>query len=149
LGQVLSSSDSLGNTTSNSYDNFGNLTSTSDALSDTTTNTYGDGGLVTSEDPIGTLATNIYDPQTLNLIASAILDSSTVILSSNTFTFDADNNRLTSTVWRRTNAVWTAATTANFYDGQNRLTETINPDGGTMSSITWDSRLALWIRQVC
>ncbi len=52
-------------------------------------------------------------------------------LSSNTFTYDENGNRLTSTAWRRVNGVWTSATTTNIYDAMNRVVQAIDPDGGT------------------
>jgi RHS repeat-associated protein len=129
LGETLSSSDARGNTTSTFYDGDGNLTATIDALTNSTVNFYNDGLLVGSTDPIGTATTNYYD-QNGNLTNTATLDVSGVILSSNSYTYDANLNRLTSTVWRHVGGSWVGATTTNVYDAQNRVIETVNPDGG-------------------
>ena len=128
-GDLLSSSDARGNTTYNTYDSGGDLLSTTDALNNISVNTYNYGFLIGSTDPIGTTSTNHYDVSG-NLTNSATLDASGLILSSNTYTYDANGNRLTSTVWRRVSGTWVAATTTNIYDAQNRVIETISPDGG-------------------
>ena len=75
-------------------------------------------------DPLGnTKRFNYYDSSD-NLTGSALFNLSGAILSSNTFTYDADDNRLTSTVWRRVSGSWTSATTTNIYDAMNRVTQT-------------------------
>ena len=130
FGEPLSSSDARGDTTYNSYDANGELTNTVDALNNTNQNTYNDGLLTSSTDPVSTVAANFYDTNG-NMIASAVLGSSGVILSSNSYSYDANNNRITSTIWRHSGGGWAAATTTNVYDAQNRVTQTINPDGGT------------------
>ena len=131
FGNLLTSTDARNNTTINAYDGSGNLTNTSDALSNTNFNFYSSTGLPTgSKDPIGTTSTNYYDGSE-NLIATATLDASGKILSTNTFTYDNNANRLTSTVWRHVGSSWTPSTTTYNYDAQNRVTQTIDPDGGT------------------
>jgi RHS repeat-associated protein len=135
-GELTNSTDADGNPTTNTYDSHGNLTGTSDALGDTTANFYQNSLMFGSQDALGTITTNYYDPTTDNLIGTATL-SSGVILSSNTFTYDANDNRLTSTVWRKVNGSWTAATTTYIYDAMNRVTQTINPDGGT-NTVVYD-----------
>jgi RHS repeat-associated protein len=131
-GHMLTSTDARANTTTSYYDSqTGNLLGTSDALGNSTTNFYDPQGLPAgSEDAAGTLATNSYDGSD-NLIATATLDVSGNLLSTNSFTYDANGNRLTSTVWRRVNGFWTSATTTNIYDAMNRVVQTIDPDGGT------------------
>src|SRR5262249_35001091 len=127
----LTSTDARGNTATNDYDPYtGVLASTVDALGNTSYNSYGSGLLIGSTDPVGTVSTNYYDLSTGNLLGTATFDASG-ILNSNTFGYDPDGNRTNSTVWRRTNGVWTAATTAYGYDAMNRVVQTINPDGGT------------------
>jgi RHS repeat-associated protein len=133
-GDLLISTDARGNPTTNTYDTSGNLIATSDALGDTTANYYLNGLLMGSRDAIGTVTTNTYDTTNNNLIATATL-SSGVILSSNTFTYDADGNRLTSTVWRQVSGSWVGATTRYVYDSMNRVTQTTNPDSGTNTVI--------------
>ncbi len=138
FGDVLSSADALGNTTVNVYDGGGNLLYTVDPLGHGSTNFYGDGQMLGSVNAIGTASTNYYDPSTGYLLATATLDASGAILSSNTVTYDADGNRLTSSVWRRVGGTWISATTAYIYDGMDRVVQTINPDGGT-NTVVYDS----------
>lgn len=128
-GDLKSTSDPLGHTTINTYDSDGNLTNTIDALGDTNLKSYGGGLLLGSVDAVGTLTTNAYDSND-NLIGMATIDSSGVV-SSNSFTYDENNNQVTSTIWRRVRGVWTAATTTNVYDAENRVIQTLSPDGGT------------------
>jgi len=137
FGNVLTSADAKGNTATNFYDaSTGNLLGTADALGNTTTNFYAYGLLTGSRDAVGTVTANYYD-STNNLISTATYVGST-ILSSNTFTYDANGNRLTSTVWRITNSVWTGAITKFVYDAMNRVVQTIDPDGGT-NTVIYDS----------
>ncbi len=137
-GDLLISADARGNSSTNTYDsNTGNLTSTSDALGNKTINNYNNAGLLASSiDPLGNTNVNYYDSSD-NLTGSALFNLSGAILSSNTFTYDADDNRLTSTVWRRVSGSWTSATTTNIYDAMNRVTQTIGPNGGT-NTVNYD-----------
>jgi RHS repeat-associated protein len=132
-GQVLTSTRACGCGYSaiNHYDDRGNLDYTADALWNTNFNFFDPSTnlLLGSRDPAGTLSTNYYDAAQ-NLIATATLDTSG-ILSSNTFGYDDNANRTNATVWRRVGSVWTGAATAYVYDGQNRVVQTIDPDGGT------------------
>jgi RHS repeat-associated protein len=129
-GQVTNSVDARGYGTTNYYDVAGNLTGTADALGNSTTNVYNGSGLLAwSQDAVGTITTNSYDGDG-NLTATATLDASG-ILSTNSFTFDDNGNRTSSTVWRRVGGAWTGATTTSVYDGQNRVVQMIDPDGGT------------------
>lgn len=134
LCEVSNSADAFGHITANSYDGNGDLISTVDALGDTNINVYNsnDGLLVSSTDPIDTITVNSYGAND-NLSGSATFASG-VILSSNTYTYDANNNRVTSTVWRRVSGTWTPATTTSFYDAQNRVIGMINPDGGATTN---------------
>ena len=119
FGNMLISTDARGVSSTNYYDlNTGNLLATSDAYGHGTTNTYGGGLLLSSQDALGTITLNFYDA-TENLVGMATVNGSTV-LSSNVFGYDADGNRISSTVWRRVNTVWTAAQTTFVLDGQNR-----------------------------
>jgi RHS repeat-associated protein len=133
FGQVLTSTDARGNTSTNYYDSqTGNLLGTSDALGNSTTNFYDPNGtslLFGSRDATGTLTTNYYDPSG-NLTATATRAASG-ILTTNSFTYDANGNRTNSTVWRKVNNAWTPAVTAYIFDAMNRVVQTIDPDGGT------------------
>jgi len=135
-GQVLTSTDARNNTSANYFDpNTGNLLGSSDVLGNSTTNFYDGNSLpLGSRDAIATLTTNYYDGSG-NLISSAMTDPSGAILTTNRFAYDSDGNRTSSTVWRRVSGSWTPATTTYVYDGQNRVVQTIDPDGGTNTVI--------------
>jgi RHS repeat-associated protein len=131
FGDVLTSTDARGNTTTNTYDsNTGNLIAARDSMGNTNIYSYVNGLLASSSDPNGTTTANSYDISE-NLAGTITLDAANAILSTNSFTYDGNGNRLTSSVWRRTNNVWTAAVTKYVYDAQNRVIQTINPNGGT------------------
>lgn len=130
-GNLTNSTDADGNSTANLYDGSGNLIQTTDALGHNLYSFYSGDQLLGSEDAVGTVTTNYYDPATGYLLGTAELDVSGVIMSSNSYSYDDNGNRLTSTVWRQANGVWTAATTTNVYDAMNRVVQTIDPDGGT------------------
>ena len=130
-GQLCTNSDARGNMTVNTYDSGNNLISTTDALGHGTTNSYSGSLLTGSCDAIGTITTNSYDPATDYLIGTATLNASGTILSSNTFAYDANGNRTSSTVWRRVGVTWVPAVTTYIYDAMNRVVQTIDPDGGT------------------
>lgn len=125
--------DPLGNSTTNYYDGSGNLVGTSDALGDTNLNIYNGDLLMASIDPMGTMTTNTYDLYE-NLNATATVGNG-VLLSSNTYTYDDNGNRLTSTVWRHVDGNWEGDTTTNIYDAMNRVVETLNPDGGSNTTV--------------
>jgi RHS repeat-associated protein len=136
FGDLTISTDARGNSSTYTYDNnTGNLISTTDALVHGTTNSYNNGLLTSSSDPIGTLTTNYYD-NFGNLTNSATLDASgTIVLSISSFVYDANGNRTSSTIWRRVGSGWTPAITTYIYDAMNRVTQTIDPDGGTNTVI--------------
>ena len=136
--QVVTSTDGNGNVTSNLYDPTGNLLSTTDAMRNVTSNTYNTAGLMTSStDPLGNVTTNYYDSSAGNLLATAVLDTNNNILSTNSYSYDADGNQTNSTVWRRVGGTWTNATTSYVYDGQNRVTQTIDPYNHT-NTVVYD-----------
>ena len=136
-GQLCTNSDARGNMTVNTYDSGNNLISTTDALGHGTTNSYSGSLLTGSCDAIGTITTNSYDPATDYLIGTATLNASGTILSSNTFAYDANGNRTSSTVWRRVGVTWVPAVTTYIYDAMNRVVQTIDPDGGT-NTVVYD-----------
>jgi RHS repeat-associated protein len=135
-GQVTVSTDARNSSSTNYYDGSGNLAGTSDALGNSTSNYYNSSSLLTgSRDAVGTVTTNYYSTDIYNnLIASAVYSGAS-LLSTNTFGYDPNGNRTNSTVWRRVNGVWTGAVTAYVFDGQNRVIQTIDPDGGTNTVI--------------
>ncbi len=131
FGQLTQSTDANNNPTLNFYDpNTGDFLGTSDALGEATTNFYSGGLLIGSRDAAGTLTTNVYDASG-NLTTSVATSASGTILSSNVFAYDANGNRTNSTVWRKVNGSWTSAKTTYILDAQNRVVQTIEPDGST------------------
>ena len=130
-GNLLTSTDGRGNSSTNFYDAAnGNLIASTDSLGHGTTNFYNGGSLLLgSVDAIGTCTTNYYDAAE-NLTGTATVSGST-ILATNTFAYDLNGNRTNSTVWRRLGSSWVGAQTTYIYDAQNRVTQTIDPDGGT------------------
>ncbi len=127
------STDARGFSTTNYYDtNTDLLIATSDALGNVTSNYYdltGNRLLLGTRDAVGTLTTNKYDSDG-NLIGSMTYVGST-ILSTNSYAYDANGNQTNSVTWRRVNGVWTGATNATIYDAQNRVVQSISPEGGT------------------
>jgi RHS repeat-associated protein len=137
IGEIVTTTDPRNYTSTNLYDESnGNLITNIDALGHATVNSYDSGMIVGTVDPLGNITTNVYDSNQ-NLTSTAVLSSSGIILSSNTYTYDLDGNRLTSTIWRHVGSVWVAATTTNIYDAQSRVVETIDPEGGS-NSIAYD-----------
>lgn len=129
-GQVTSATNARNHSSTNVYDSAGNLIATTDPLGNSITNFYSNGLLVGSREADGTRTTNYFDGIG-NLTASAAVSASGAILSTNSFAYDANGNRTNSTVWRRVNGSWTGATTTYIFDAQNRVVQTIGPDGGT------------------
>jgi RHS repeat-associated protein len=130
-GNLLTNTDAKGNSTINLYDGNGNLVQTTDALNHNTYNFYNGGLMLGSQDAVGSVTTNYYDPGSGYLTGTAVLDGSGVLLSSNAFAYDENGNRTNSTVWRTAGGSWTGATTVYVYDAMNRVVQTIDPDGGT------------------
>lgn len=132
-GQVLVSVSPCGcSGATNFYDtNTGNLLATSDALGNTTSNFYSGGLLTGTRDALGNVTTNYYD-NLGNPTANAVLQNgSLAILSTNSFEYDQNGNRTVAVTWRRVSGTWTGATNRTIYDAQNRAVQTVNPDGGT------------------
>jgi YD repeat-containing protein len=95
-GDLLATSDALGDTTSYIYDQYGNVVSTTDPLGNVTTNQYdSSGNLVSTTDALGNVtATYTYDPAHPGQVQS-VSDGAGNLLSS--FTYDAYGDVLTST----------------------------------------------------
>jgi len=140
-GQVTNSTDARGFGTTNVYsDSDGVLLSTSDALGNQTSYNYTDVGLLDfTTDPLSTVSQNTYDDAG-NLVSSATLVNlvtgfppvfTTTIFSTNSFAYDANGNRTKSVIWRTVGTNWVGATNIYILDAQNRVTQTIEPDGGT------------------
>jgi len=131
-GRLEVATDARGFSTTNYYEEATDLLlATRDALGNVSSNYYdARGRLVGTRDPLGMLTTNFYD-ELGNLTATATLDAFGVILSTNSFDYDLNGNRTHSVTWRLVNDGWTGATNTMIYDAQNRVVQTIAPDGGT------------------
>ncbi len=114
VGNLLSTTDALGNTTEYSYDDLGRRTSMTDALDNVTEYTYDDvGNLLTVTDPLDHVTTYAYDD--LGQLLTATDAEGGVI----TYTYDANGNLLTLTDAE-------GNTTAYEYDELNRIVEETN-----------------------
>ncbi|MBL4701283.1 MAG: RHS repeat protein, partial [Phycisphaeraceae bacterium] len=93
FGQVLSVSDTLGNTTYFTYDRYGSLLTTTDSQGNTNRNTYSDKGLLTATtDALGNVTSYGYDS---NGNMTAVTDSTGNVVS--TFVYDSKNQLLSTT----------------------------------------------------
>jgi RHS repeat-associated protein len=140
-GQMLTSTDARGNSTTNRYnDATGALKFTTDAANATTAYIYNElAQQIATIDAIGTVVSNRYD-DTGNLISTATMTFTQVgpdptpiitLLSTNSFAYDDNGNQVQSIVWRQVSGAWVGATNTSVYDAQNRVVQTIAPDGGT------------------
>jgi RHS repeat-associated protein len=164
-GQLLASIDALGRGVTNEYNDKGTLTNTVDALGNATRYLYdGNGRLLSQKDAVGNTVTNRYDSLG-NVTNTSTLDAQDVELTRTGYSYDANGNRISQTAKRtlKGGGIELAATTL-VYDGQNRLTQTIEPDGktnivvydpngkqkqtvdklGRITSYDYDSRGNLW-----
>ncbi len=115
-----------GQTTTQTYDNEGDVLSTTDPLGHTTHNSYdADGRLISATDALSCTTTFQYDVQG-HLIKTDYPDGST-----STQTYDAAGNVIASTDQN-------GATTRYQYDPNNRLVETDYPDG-SHTTVTYDA----------
>ena len=117
-GDLLSTTDPLGSTTSFTYDSAGDVLSTTTTLRGTTTNTYDQyGNLLTTTTPQGVTTTNTYD-------------NDGNLLTSQWTWVNPSNSSNTSTM-----------TTTNTYDGNGNLTQTVAPDGTTSTTYNPDGQV--------
>ena len=136
FGQVLTSTDARHHTSINYYDEAtGNLIASSDALGNVSSNYFNSNGLLAgTRDPLGTRTTNYFD-SVGTVIASATLDGAGVILNTNTAAFDPNGNQTNSVTWRQVNVVWVGATNSYVLDAQGRRIATVAPDGGVSRTV--------------
>ncbi len=135
FGQVLSTTDALGNTTYFTYDRYGNLLTTTDAQGNTTRNTYNQNGLLTATtDALGNVTSYAYDnhgnmtavtDSNGNVVSTFVYDGKNQLLAttdingnSRYFTYDASGNQTHS--WSYQDGFTTVSVTA--YDAAQRVT---------------------------
>ncbi len=118
-GNILTNTDALGNKTIYSYfatdPNIGRLDTVTDAMNNTTSYGYDSSGNVSSQ---------------------IVRSNGTLVLTTTTYTYDANNNRISETLARTLPGGGVEyLTTSNRYDPQNRLIETIDPLGSSTKTI--------------
>ncbi len=131
-GQVLASTDGRGNVTTNQYDSSGNLTNVVTLLSTNRSTFDSTGRLSSTVDPLGNFTTNLYD-NIGNVTNVTVRDAANNLLSKTSYTYDSNGNRQSQSVQRTLadQITVTNAVTTYVYDAENRLTQTIDPDGKT------------------
>ncbi|WP_033443250.1 RHS repeat-associated core domain-containing protein [Saccharothrix sp. NRRL B-16314] len=113
-----------GHETKHLYDDLGNLVWTSDALGNVSTAAYDAfGRLVTATDPLGGKTTATYDPAG-RLITTADVDPAGTTLRSRTFAYDDAGNRVSATDSLGKTTTWA-------YDALNRMRSITRPGGIT------------------
>jgi RHS repeat-associated protein len=131
---VVTDSNGNGNSSTNTYDSFGNLIKTQDALGDTSGFTYDIVGRKTKQvDALGRTNSFIYDNAD-NLTASV-----NALGKSNLFTFDGNNNRVTATDFN-------GNTTTSVYDPKDRLIMVSDPIGDSITNDydALDRKIHVW-----
>lgn len=130
--------DAGGRTFAFTYDASGRLTSAATPMGGTTTvETNARGETIRSRDSAGTLTTYTYDASG-NIAREDITDASGTLLRRVDFTYDANGNKLTETLYRTIDGASTALKTAYAYDATNRLTSVTDPAGG-VARIEYDA----------
>jgi RHS repeat-associated protein len=144
-GQVLVSLRPCGCGGATNYydDTAGNLIAASDALGNMSSNFFRASGLLAAtRDPVGTTNANYWDEPTGNLMATAVIQGfgcATVpmgtVLSTNSYGYDDNGNRIFTVTWRRVGGLWVGATNTSTLDAQNRVIGSIDPLGYTNLTI--------------
>jgi RHS repeat-associated protein len=117
--------DPLGNTTTNGYDGEGNLLSTTDPLGHSTSFGYGAGGNPTSlTDANGNTTSFAYDG------AGHLLRQTDALGNVTSYTYDANGNELTETRTLTTPAGKRTLVTTYGHDANGRVTSVTDPEGG-------------------
>jgi RHS repeat-associated protein len=144
LGNVLSTTDALGNVTTNTYDSSNNLLSQSTPLNGTTvaTTSYtynGFGEVLTVTDPLGNVTTNAYDAHgNLTSVTSPKPNSSTAA-SVTTFAYNSlgELTTITDPLGHVTTMTYTTAgLVATITDAQNNVTTYGYDAKGNRTSVT-------------
>jgi len=131
----LTVTNARGKTMGFAYDGSGNLKTQTDASGNVTTYGYdGSGNLASITDPQGGITSFEYN----NLgrqTRVVIKDEDDAVLKDTHYTYDANGNQETVTISRTTGSGIVNETTRFEYDGENRLTATIWPDGTSASTL--------------
>jgi RHS repeat-associated protein len=129
--EVTSITNPRGFVTTNIYDDTGLLLEQRDPTGNSTHNSYdGSGNVLTHTDVLGNIISNRYDSLGY-LTNSVVIDRLRGILSSTSFSFDANGNQTATALKRTTTSGVEILTTAYRYDAENRLIATIHPDGSS------------------
>ncbi len=144
LGNILSTTDELGYTTSNTYDSNNNLTSiTQPAVGGTnpkTTYTYnGFGEVLTMTDPLGNATTNTYDSNGNLLSVTAPAPNSNTAASVTQFAYNSlgELTQITDPLGRITKMTYTpAGLIASITDPQSNVTSYGYDSRGNRTSVT-------------
>jgi len=125
-----------GFTTTNNYDpDTGSLLQQTDALGNVTSYSYdGNGNLLTRIDALGNVMSNLYDGLG-HMTNTTTIDAVRGVLNSTALTYDTNGNQLSKSITRTTPSGSQALTTSYTYDKENRLIETMHPDGSTNVTI--------------
>lgn len=125
-----------GFTSTNSYDSdTGNLLQQTDALGNVTSYSYDDAGnLLTRTDALGNITTNGYD-SVGHLTNTVVIDAVRGVLNSTGYTYDTNGNQISKSIKRTTPGGVQTLITQYRYDNNNRLLQTIYPDGSGNTTV--------------
>jgi RHS repeat-associated protein len=130
----LAFTNPAGETTTMSYDARGNLTRFTDATGHATRlEVDGRGRPTRVTDPAG-LETRVTHDAFGNALREERADPSGAVLRRDDFTYDANGNLLTSTVWMVKKGVLQPLTTRYAYDALNRVTKVTDPAGSVSAT---------------
>lgn len=120
-GNRLTETDALGRTTSFAYDADDNLLTITDPLGNVQRFSYASGGrIATRTDALGTVTSYAYDGRGA-LLGEDVTAADGTLLSRKTFTYNANGNKTSESVYRIIGGVLTPLTTTFAYDANRRL----------------------------
>jgi RHS repeat-associated protein len=133
---ITSITNPRGFTTTNIYDpDTGNLTQEIDPLGSSTSYSYDlSGNLLARTDALGNAMTNAYD-RAGRMTYTAVIDAGGQPLTATAFSYDVNGNQTNKTTWRTTPQGRQTLVTTLVYDQENRLIQTIHPDGSSNTTV--------------